>query len=192
MKTLEANIDAAIETFQALRELGGELQIAADIVRNCLTHGHKLLTAGNGGSFADAAHLATEFVCRFDGDRAAFPAIALGEPSTMVAVGNDYEFADVFARQVQAFARAGDVLIVLSTSGNSENIRRALVSAKEKRLATIALLGRGGGFCAGLATVELIVPGEVTARIQEGHKLLYHTLCEMVEPALKAYVPAQD
>lgn len=189
MTVLHRNIEAAIKSLESLGQLDAALQQAAHLVQECLTTGHKLLTAGNGGSFADAAHLATEFVCRFDGDRDPYPAIALGEPGTLAAIGNDYDFQDVFARQVQAFARPGDVLIVISTSGQSENIRRALQSAKQRNVCSIALLGRDGGFCAGLATVDLIVPGNVTARIQEGQKLLCHTLCEMVEPALKRHSP---
>ena len=185
MSLLNQNIDAAIETFDGLRGLDAQIERAAELMRNCLTGGHKLLTAGNGGSFADAAHLATEFVCRFDGDRDPFPAIALGEPGALAAIGNDYDFQDVFARQVEAFGKPGDVLIVLSSSGKSENIRRALEAARQRDIDAISMLGRDGGFCAGLATVDLIVGGEVTARIQEGHKLLYHTLCQMVDPALK-------
>lgn len=184
MACLNHNIDSAIEAFSCLRQLAGPLEHAAELVRTCLAGGHKLLTAGNGGSFADAAHLATEFVCRFQDDRDPFPALLLGEAGTLTAVGNDYEFQDVFARQVKAFGRQGDVLVVISSSGRSENIRRALQVAKDCDLESIALLGGDGGFCAGLATVELIVPGQVTARIQEAQKLLYHTLCELVEPAL--------
>jgi len=102
----------------------------------------------------------------------------------MTAIGNDYSFAELFARQVKAFGSPGDLLVALSTSGKSENVRRALVQTKELRLKSIALLGRDGGFCRGLADVELIVPQEVTARIQEAHKVIIHLLCELVEPDL--------
>ena len=102
----------------------------------------------------------------------------------MTAIGNDYSFAELFARQVKAFGSPGDLLVALSTSGKSENVRRALVQTKELSLKSIALLGRDGGFCRGLADVELIVPQEVTARIQEAHKVIIHLLCELVEPDL--------
>ena len=102
----------------------------------------------------------------------------------MTAIGNDYSFAELFARQVKAFGLPDDLLIALSTSGKSENVRRALVQAKELGLKSITLLGRDGGFCRGLADVELIVPQEVTARIQEAHKVIIHLLCELVEPDL--------
>ena len=102
----------------------------------------------------------------------------------MTAIGNDYSFAELFARQVKAFGSTGDLLVALSTSGKSENVRRALVQAKEFGLKSITLLGRDGGFCRGLADVELLVPQEVTARIQEAHKVIVHLLCELVEPDL--------
>ena len=102
----------------------------------------------------------------------------------MTAIGNDYSFADLFARQVLAFGTPGDLLVALTTSGNSENVRRALEEAKRIGLRTISLLGRTGGACRGLADVELLVPEQVTARIQEAHKVIIHLLCELVEPAL--------
>jgi D-sedoheptulose 7-phosphate isomerase len=102
----------------------------------------------------------------------------------LTAIGNDYSFADLFARQVEAYGSPGDVLAVFTTSGKSENVFRALVVAKEHKLKTIAFLGRDGGKCAGLADVELLVGGKITARIQEGHKFLLHTICELVEEQL--------
>ena len=174
-----------VAVLEGLKPLGPALERGAEHVRRCLRSGNRLLAAGNGGSFADAAHFATEFVCRFQGDRRPFPAQVLGEPSALCAIGNDYDFADVFGRQVEAFGRPGDVLVVFSTSGRSENIRRALLAGTKQGLASIAFLGRDGGTCAGLASVELIVRTQSTARIQEAHKLLYHTLCELVEPSLK-------
>ena len=102
----------------------------------------------------------------------------------MTAIGNDYSFAELFAKQVRAFGSPGDLLVALTTSGKSENIKRALVQAKELGLKSIALLGRDGGFCRGLADVELLIPVQVTARIQEAHKVVIHLLCELVEPDL--------
>jgi phosphoheptose isomerase len=182
---LQQNIAQATAIFRSLCWLDERIENASRLLAHALTSGHKLLACGNGGSAADAAHLTTEFVCRFDGDRRPFPAICLAtHGGDLTAIGNDYTFEDVFARQVEAFAQTGDVLIVFSTSGRSENVRRALQSATKKGIQSIALLGRDGGSCAGLATVDLIVRNDVTARIQEAHQLLLHTICEMVEQSL--------
>ncbi len=152
------------------------------MISKALIGGRKLLACGNGGSAADASHLTTEFVCRFNRDRRAYPAISLAaHGGDLTAIGNDYAFEDIFARQVQAFGISGDVLAAFSTSGNSENIRRALVAAKASGVNTIAFLGRDGGCARDLADIELVVAGTITARIQEGHKFLLHTICEMVE-----------
>jgi phosphoheptose isomerase len=183
------NIRTATETFAALTALEEPLNQAAAVLGDCLTSGHKLLACGNGGSAADAAHMTTEFVCRFTRDRQPYPAICLNSNGgDLTAIANDYCYEEVFSRQVRAFAVPGDVVLVLTTSGNSENIRRTLEAAKAKEgVTSIALLGKGGGGCQGLADIELIVPGtQITARIQEAHQLLIHTLCEMVEGRLEA------
>jgi phosphoheptose isomerase len=165
-----------------LAELQPQVARAADTIATALLSGHKLLACGNGGSAADASHLTTEFVCRYSRDRRPYPAISLAtHGGDMTAIGNDYAFDELFARQVRAFGQPGDVLIAFTTSGQSENVRRALAAAKEAGVTSIAFLGRDGGLCAAMADVELIVRGDVTARIQEGHKLLLHTICEMVE-----------
>lgn len=182
---LSQNIAAAAEQFRRLEALRGPLEAAVELVLECLTSGHKLLTCGNGGSASDAAHIATEFVCRYQDDRRPYPAICLTDAgSTLTAIGNDYAFQDVFSRQVRAFGRPGDVLIGISTSGNSPNIRAAIDAARAVGVKSIALLGKTGGSTKGIADIDLLVPGDVTARIQEAHKLLYHTLCEMVERKL--------
>ena len=137
----------------------------------CLTSGHKLLVCGNGGSASDATHLATEFLCRFADDRRPYPAISLtANGEFMTAVCNDYHADEIFARQIWGLAEKGDVLIALTTSGKSKNILRALEEAKRKGVESIAFLGRDGGFTKGVATIDLIVPGNNTARIQEGQK----------------------
>lgn len=187
--TLAQNIEQATEVLRSLSFLQREVDLASELIASALTSGHKLLAFGNGGSAADAAHLTTEFVCRFDGDRQPYPAICLAtHGGDLTAIGNDYEFEDIFSRQVQAFAQSGDVLVAFSTSGNSENVCRALAAAREKGIKSVVLLGRDGGRCVGLATVELIVRSDVTARIQEAQKLLLHTICEMVERELKEEV----
>lgn len=172
----------ALATIESLRPLEPALERAAQIVGACLTGGGKLLVCGNGGSAADGADFSTEFTCRFVTDRQPYPAINLaGCGSVLTATGNDYGFDEVFARQVRAFGRKGDVLVALSTSGNSKNILSAIAAANIAGVRTIALLGRDGGRARGLAGVELIVPTPITARIQEGHKFLLHVLCEIVE-----------
>jgi len=186
MSSVQSSIDAAKETLESLRALEPEINRAAGMLRDCLTNGNKILACGNGGSAGDASDFTTEYVCRFMNDRPAFPAINLtADGSLLTAVGNDYGFEEVFARQVCAFGKPGDIVIVISTSGKSRNIIRALEEARRMHLASIALLGRDGGDAKGLATIELIVPSKVTARIQEAHKFLFHVICELVDPALK-------
>ena len=182
MSILRDSTEEAVATLRSLAALEDAVNRAAEMIRKSLLSGGKLLVCGNGGSAADGADFATEFTCRFKQDRRPYPAMNLSDAgSLLTAIGNDYEFAEVFARQVRAFGRAGDVLVVFTTSGNSPNILAALRKAGEMGLQSVAFLGRAGGAAAGLATVELIVPCETTARIQEAHKFLLHVLCEMLE-----------
>ncbi len=184
-QVVSTNIADAQALLEQLADLESNIEAAAEMIAAALLSGHKLLACGNGGSAADASHLTTEFVARFDRERRAYPAISLAaHGGDLTAIGNDYSFAHLFARQVQAYGRPGDVLAVFTTTGNSENVVRALVAAKDLSVKTIAFLGRDGGKCAGLADVELLVRGKVTARIQEGHKFLLHTICELVEEQL--------
>jgi phosphoheptose isomerase len=182
---LNETIAGATETLRSLTKMSAPLQKAADLVDECLRGGNKMLVCGNGGSAADAAHFATEFVVRFAKDRRAYPAIALaGDGGLLTAAGNDYGFDEIFARQVAAFGLEGDLLICLTTSGKSKNVKRALEEAKKRKLKTIALLGRDGGSTIGHADVDLLVESDSTARIQEAHKLLLHVLCEAMETRL--------
>jgi phosphoheptose isomerase len=178
-------IAAASETLQSVVNLEGKIASAADLITNCLTNGNKLLVCGNGGSAADAADFSTEFACRFVQDRRPYPALNLAQGgSLLTATGNDYGFDEVFARQVAAFGVEDDLLIGLTTSGESKNVRRALDEGKKRKLKTIALLGRDGGSTLGIADVDLVVRGNSTARIQEAHKFILHVLCEIVEERL--------
>jgi D-sedoheptulose 7-phosphate isomerase len=186
MSHVQASIDQAAQTIESLRDLEDKITRAAALVQDCLARGGKLLACGNGGSAGDASDFTTEYVCRFLGDRQPFPAINLtADGSLLTAIGNDYGFEDVFARQVRGFGKTGDVVLALSTSGRSKNIIRALEEANRLQLQSIALLGRDGGAARGLATVDLVVPGQVTARIQEAHKFILHVICELVDPSLK-------
>ncbi|HRJ73889.1 MAG TPA: SIS domain-containing protein [Terrimicrobiaceae bacterium] len=181
----QSSLKDAIDTFESLAALEEPLVRAADTVLDALLSGGKLLFCGNGGSAADSAHMATEFTCRFKDDRRPYPAIALNvDGGLLTAIGNDYAFQEVFARQVHAFAKPGDVLVALTTSGKSRNILSALEEARRRGMKTIVLLGKGGGFTAGAADIEILVPGTITARIQEAQKFLLHVLCEMVEEKL--------
>ena len=182
-ETIAASL-AAIESLSALEP--GMIQATQRVVR-CLKSGHKVLICGNGGSASDAAHLATEFVVRYLHDRRPYPAIALTESgSTLTAAGNDYGFDQLFARQVEALGQPGDVLIVFSTSGKSANILRALEQASSMGVDSIAFLGRDGGPAKGMATLELIVANESTARVQEAHAVMIHALCQTVEQSMQA------
>ena len=182
---LQRAIEDSVATLHSLGNLATPLTRAADACVDCLAAGGKLLVCGNGGSAADASHFATEFVVRFMKDRPAYPAMCLSnDGGVLTAAGNDYGFEEVFARQVAAFGRTGDVLICLTTSGASRNIQRALEEAKARQLTSIGLLGRDGGATRGRADIELLVTGDATARIQEAHMLLLHVLCEAIEERL--------
>jgi len=185
MRHLQRAIEESIATLRSLSTLEEPLNRAAKMVLACLTSGHKLLVCGNGGSASDATHLATEFLCRFMGDRRPYPAISLtANGEFMTAVCNDYQADEIFARQVWGLGEKGDVLIAFTTSGKSKNILRALEEAKRKGVESLCFLGRDGGFTKGVATLDLLVAGNDTARIQEGQKLLFHVLCEIVEEKL--------
>jgi phosphoheptose isomerase len=184
---ISTNLAEAQSTLEQAASLESQIVAAAGAISSALLAGNKLLACGNGGSAADASHLTTEFVCRFNQDRRPYPAISLAsQGGDLTAIGNDYEFNEIFSRQVQAFGKPGDILIAFTTSGRSENVRRALVAASELKIITIAFLGKDGGTCAGLADIELLVTSGVTARIQEGHQFLFHTICEMVEEQLQS------
>jgi D-sedoheptulose 7-phosphate isomerase len=185
MAHLKKAIEDSVATLRGLADLDEPLNRAAKMVLACLTSGHKLLVCGNGGSASDATHLATEFLCRYREDRRPYPAISLtANGEFMTAVCNDYSADEIFARQVRGLGEKGDLLIAFTTSGKSKNILRALEEAKRKGVESICFLGRDGGFTKGVATLDLLVAGDNTARIQEGHHLLFHVLCDIVEEKL--------
>jgi D-sedoheptulose 7-phosphate isomerase len=143
-----------------------------------------MLVAGNGGSAADAIHFAEELVVRFAKNRRGLAAIALCDPAVVTCAANDLGYERVFERQVEALGNEGDVFVAMTTSGNSENLIRAIRLAKQQKLVTVSFLGKDGGKTKGMCDIELLVPSSVTARVQEAHKLLYHTLCGWVEAKL--------
>jgi phosphoheptose isomerase len=184
--SVRQSIEDAIDAIGLLVPLEPKIREAAELIQSTLLSDHRVLTCGNGGSAADGSHFAAELACRFLSDRQPFPGFSLTNDGGLItAIGNDYSFEEVFARQLVAFAQRGDILVALSTSGRSRNIVRALEVAREIGLQSIALLGRDGGACKGLASIELIISNQSTARIQEAHKVIIHIFCELIEPALQ-------
>lgn len=185
---IQKEIQDSIYTKSQLLELEKDSILkAGKILANSLKLGGKILFCGNGGSSCDAAHIAAELVVRYKSgnERKALPAIALGTDHAIVtACSNDYGYKEVFSRQVEAYGREGDVLVGISTSGNSENVIQAMLKAKEIKLKTISLLGGNGGKLAGLADCQIIVPSTITARIQESHILIGHIFCSIIEKEL--------
>lgn len=186
---IKQRINDSIEVKRGLLEnesLLENLECLTHEIKKAIRKGHKLVLCGNGGSASDALHFAGEIVGRFIRERDAWPAVVLNaDVATMTAIGNDYGYDDVFSRQAQAHCQEGDVFIGISTSGNSENVRRALEMAKSKGCKTAALLGKDGGIIGKIADIPLIVPCNTTARVQESHILLIHIMCELVERDLE-------
>lgn len=163
-----------------------KLGLVVSKINKCFRTGNKILIAGNGGSAADAQHFAGEIVGRYKKERKGYPAIALTtDTSVITALANDYNFDLIFARQVEALGKYGDIFFGISTSGNSENVIKGAKKAKELGLTTICLLGRNGGALKDLVDISIIVPSDSTPRIQESHIMLIHIICEEVEREFK-------
>jgi len=176
------NLDEHQQLMDALRTLDPQVLVAGRRLAGLLSAGGKLMFCGNGGSAADSQHLASELTGRFIKDRRPLAGLALStDSSALTCIGNDYSFDHVFARQLQGLGRAGDGLVAISTSGNSANVLRAVEAAKGMGIYTLGLLGRDGGKLAGLCDDSIVVPHTVTARIQEAHILIGHTLCGLIE-----------
>ncbi|MCK6475947.1 MAG: D-sedoheptulose 7-phosphate isomerase [Phycisphaerales bacterium] len=174
----------AAEVLSSMRQNTAMMQAFANCVRtlcSALSAGHKVIVCGNGGSMCDAMHFAEELTGRFRGDRPALAAIAISDPSHLTCVANDYGFDQVFSRGVEALGQKGDVLVVLSTSGDSANIVRAVQAGRQRGLTTIALLGKSGGRLRDACDHQLLVPGETSDRIQELHMILLHAMVEAIE-----------
>ncbi len=169
----------------SLKDLDSMVLQTGAIAAQTLHSGGKILFCGNGGSASDSQHLAAELTGRFIKDRRPLAAIALTtDTSALTSIANDYAFDDVFARQLMALGRPGDLLVTISTSGNSKNIIRAVQEAKTLGITSVGLLGRDGGQLRSLCDHAIVVPSEVTARIQESHILIGHTLCGLIEQHL--------
>ena len=183
---IKAQLRNHCEVMTALeRELTPQIESAVLLLVDAFREGNKILVMGNGGSAADAQHFVAEMVGRFKLERRALPGLALTtDSSILTAIGNDYGFVCVFSRQIEANAVSGDVVVGISTSGNSPNVQKALEVAAEKGCRTIALLGRDGGSIKEVADLSLIVPSHDTPRIQEGHIAIIHIICDLVEKAL--------
>lgn len=181
---LRRSIDELADLLTRIDALQPALLQLGQTLMSCWSQGGKVLTAGNGGSAADAMHLAEELVVRFHKNRKALAAISLTDPTVLTCCANDFSFEQVFSRQIEALGNPGDVFLGFTTSGNSPNIVRAVETARQKQLTTVAFLGKDGGALRGRCDIELLVPANNTARIQEAHQLLFHVLCEWIDSEL--------
>jgi D-sedoheptulose 7-phosphate isomerase len=183
-----AHFHESVAVKQASAALAPEIAKAAQLMAQSLLNDGKLLSCGNGGSTADAQHFSGELLGRFERERPGLPAIALTtDSSTITAIANDYHYADIFAKQVNALGQSGDVLLACSTSGNSENVLRAIATAHSRGLKVVALTGRDGGAIARSLNpedIEVRVPADRTCRIQEVHLLVIHCLCDLIDDAI--------
>ena len=186
VEVVRALFDACIGVHERVRAMDlRPVAAAAAAILDASRGGGKVLLFGNGGSAADAQHMAAELVSRFERERRAVAAIALTtDTSVLTAVANDYEFERVFVRQIEALATRADVVIGISTSGTSRNVVRGLPAARARGAATLALTGRDGGAAGALADIHINVPDPSTARVQEAHRTLIHAICELVEREL--------
>jgi D-sedoheptulose 7-phosphate isomerase len=186
LETIKTTFQASIDTKQALIDDTTRLEVLLEVARlasSTIKAGKKIMLCGNGGSAADSQHIAAEFIGRFEKERKSMAAIALTtDTSALTAIGNDYGYEEVFSRQVEGLGQSGDLLIGISTSGNSKNVIKALEVAKKKEVSTIALVGdRPNGVMQTIADHVLVAPSANTARIQECHILMMHTICQLVE-----------
>lgn len=184
--TFEKSLADTVRTLESLSGIRPAVDAAAELILETLRGGGKLLVCGNGGSAAEAAHFATELVGRYDGRRRSLPAVALSSDGSLVScIGNDFGFDQVFARQVAGLARPGDLVVAITSSGNSPNIVAALREARARKVKSLAFLGKGGGDAKGLATCELLVPGGRGASAQESHLFLIHYFCDLIDQDFK-------
>jgi D-sedoheptulose 7-phosphate isomerase len=178
-------LDEHLACFKSLAPISGEISSAGRLLTDTIANGKKILICGNGGSASDAQHFAAEIVGRFKQDRIAWPAIALNtDTSLLTAITNDYSYNEVFSRQVEALGVSGDMLIGISTSGQSKNVIQAAIQARQKGMQTIALVGNSGGKLIEHSNISVIIPSDITARIQEAHIFILHFWAEVIESTL--------
>ncbi|AWI09991.1 D-sedoheptulose-7-phosphate isomerase [Ereboglobus luteus] len=183
---LDNSIAATARCIESLKEIRAEIDRAAELILKTVRSGNKLLICGNGGSAAEAQHFSTELVGRYFKNRRSLPSVALSSDGSLITcIGNDYGFDAAFSRQIEGLAKPGDVVIGITSSGNSANILAALETAKKLGLESISFLGRGGGKARGMATVDLIIPGDSGRCAQEAHLFLVHHFCDLIDAAVE-------
>ncbi|WP_420589998.1 phosphoheptose isomerase [Bacterioplanoides sp.] len=189
LERIIGHFGASIETkMLSAEELPPYIEQGGQVMVQSLVSGGKILTCGNGGSAGDAQHFSSELLNRFERERPSLPAVALTtDPSTITSIANDYSYNEVFSKQIRALGNPGDVLLAVSTSGNSANVIQAIQAAHEREMTVVALTGKDGGGMASLLTaedVEIRVPSDITARIQEVHLVVIHSLCDFIDCSL--------
>jgi D-sedoheptulose 7-phosphate isomerase len=182
---IRKSIDETIELLQKSVILENEIEQSTKLMIKCITSGHKIIIFGNGGSAADSQHIAAELIGRFKIERNSFPAISLTtDSSILTALSNDYSFDNVFSRQCESLVKKGDVVLGISTSGNSLNVKNGLTISKKNGAKIIGLLGNKGGTIKKICDINLIVDSSITSKIQEIHRIIYHIICELIEKEL--------
>lgn len=179
---IKSEFEKSLQIINNSKNIVSEIEQAVNCIFDCLITGNKIVICGNGGSAADAQHIAAELIGRFKLERKSYPAIALSVDSSVItSLSNDYSFDIIFSRQCESLVIQNDVVIGISTSGNSENVRNAVLTSKAHGAKTIGLLGNMGGNIAELVDIPIIVPSSITSKIQEVHRIIYHIICELVE-----------
>jgi D-sedoheptulose 7-phosphate isomerase len=183
---VNAEIDEHLSIINSLKNSVSDIKLFSDLISTALLNKKKLLTCGNGGSAADSIHLSSEIVGRYEKNRKGYSAISLAsESSALTAIGNDFGFENIFSRQVDALGESGDILILISTSGNSQNLINACIAAKKKNIKVLGLLGRDGGELLKLVDNAITIKSNRTCRIQEAHSLIIHIICHLFDNRLK-------
>ena len=185
-RIVNAEIDEHLSIINSLKNSVSDIKLFSDLISTALLNKKKLLTCGNGGSAADSIHLSSEIVGRYEKNRKGYSAISLAsESSALTAIGNDFGFENIFSRQVDALGESGDILILISTSGNSQNLINACIAAKKKNIKVLGLLGRDGGELLKLVDNSITIKSNRTCRIQEAHSLIIHIICHLFDNRLK-------
>ncbi len=181
-KEIEESIKISAESILNINKISEKIQTAIEMIISSLEQGNKIVLFGNGGSAADAQHIAAEMIGRFKMERKTLPAISLTtDSSILTALSNDYSFDIIFERQCEGIVQKNDIIIGISTSGNSKNVEKGIIASKKNGAKTIALLGNNGGIIKDIVDLDIIIESESTSQIQEAHRVIYHIICEFVE-----------